>query len=185
MRAPRKAFLSTSLCEYKRMGELRESSQKYQHRISYHARTGALRFRALRRIEQLMSVEGSAALPLWLLYEEEIEGWKSAQAAHIVAWLGEHQFKAERHRVLLVPDSQGAAVLAITGLGKRHGELSLWHVAGLPERLPTPRKSVSGSNTERIATSAIGAPSPSASRRSSRRRMRIARTMRSPARRSP
>jgi leucyl aminopeptidase len=86
-----------------------------------------------------MSVEGSAALPLWLLYEEEIEGWKSAQAAHIVAWLGEHQFKAERHRVLLVPDSQGAAVLAIAGLGKRHGELSLWHVAGLPERLP-PRR---------------------------------------------
>ena len=86
-----------------------------------------------------MSVEGSAALPLWLLYEEEIEGWKNAQAAHIVAWLGEHQFKAERHRVLLVPDPQGAALLAIAGLGKRHGELSLWHVAGLPERLP-PRR---------------------------------------------
>ena len=51
-----------------------------------------------------MSVEGSAALPLWLLYEEDIEGWKRAQPAHVAAWLGEHQFKAERHRVLLVPD---------------------------------------------------------------------------------
>jgi leucyl aminopeptidase len=85
-----------------------------------------------------MTVE-SAALPLWLLYEEEIEGWKNAQAAHIVAWLGEHQFKAEKHRVLLVPDPQGCALLALAGLGKRHGELSLWHVAGLPERLP-PRR---------------------------------------------
>jgi len=83
-----------------------------------------------------MTVEGSAALPLWLLYEEDIEGWKRAQPAHVAAWLGEHQFKAERHRVLLVPDAHGAAVLAIAGLGKRQGELSLWHVAGLPERLP-------------------------------------------------
>src|ERR1700733_12228633 len=124
MRAPRKAFLSTSLCEYKRMGELRESSQKYQHRISYHARTGALRFRALRRIEKLMTVEGSAALPLWLLYEDEIEAWKKTQAAHVAAWLGEHQFKGEKHRALLVPDAHGSAVLAVAGLGKRQGELS-------------------------------------------------------------
>ena len=86
-----------------------------------------------------MTVEGSAALPLWLLHEDEVEGWKSAQAAHVAAWLGGHQFKGEKHRVLLVPDAQGAASLAIAGLGKRQGELSLWHVSGLPERLP-PRR---------------------------------------------
>ena len=86
-----------------------------------------------------MAVEDSAALPLWLLYEEEIEGWKNAQAAHVAAWLGEHQFKAEKHRVLLVPDSHGSAMLAIAGLGKRQGELSLWHASGLAERLP-PRR---------------------------------------------
>ena len=86
-----------------------------------------------------MTVEGSVALPLWLLYEEDIEGWKNAQAAHVVAWLGEHQFKAEKHRVLLVPDPAGSATLAVAGLGKRQGELSLWHVSGLPERLP-PRR---------------------------------------------
>src|ERR1700722_17949854 len=92
---------------------------------------GPARFRAARfgRIEKLMTVEGSAALPLWLLYEEEVEGWKNAQAAHVAAWLGEHQFKAEKHRVLLVPDQHGSAVLAIAGLGKRQGELSLWHVS--------------------------------------------------------
>jgi leucyl aminopeptidase len=90
----------------------------------------------MRLKDPLMSVEGSAALPLWLLYEEEVEGWKQAQPAHIARWLGEHQFKAERHRVLLVPDSEGRALLAIAGLGRRQGELSLWHAAGLPERLP-------------------------------------------------
>src|ERR1700735_5116039 len=86
-----------------------------------------------------MTVEGSAALPLWLLYEEEIEGWKNAQTAHVAAWLGEHQFKAERHRVLLVPDPRGSAMLALAGLGKRQGDLSLWHVSGLAERLPARR----------------------------------------------
>ncbi len=86
-----------------------------------------------------MTVEGSAALPLWLLYEDEIEGWKNAQAAPIATWLGEHQFRGEKHRVLLVPDAHGAALFAIAGLGKRQGELSLWHVSGLPERLP-PRR---------------------------------------------
>jgi leucyl aminopeptidase len=86
-----------------------------------------------------MTVEGSAALPLWLLYEEDIEGWKNAQAAHVATWLGDHQFKAEKHRVLLVPDAHGSAMLAIAGLGKRQGELSLWHTSGLPERLP-PRR---------------------------------------------
>jgi leucyl aminopeptidase len=86
-----------------------------------------------------MRAEGSAALPLWLLYEDEVEGWKNAQAAHVATWLGEHQFKAEKHRVLLVPDPHGSVMLAIAGLGKRQAELSLWHSAGLPERL-APRR---------------------------------------------
>jgi leucyl aminopeptidase len=83
-----------------------------------------------------MTVEGGGALPLWLLYEDEIEAWKKTQAAHVIAWLGEHQFKGEKHRTLLVPDAHGRGVLAVAGLGKRQGELSLWHVSGLPERLP-------------------------------------------------
>ncbi|HTV95297.1 MAG TPA: leucyl aminopeptidase family protein [Steroidobacteraceae bacterium] len=85
-----------------------------------------------------MTVEASAT-PLWLFYEEEIEAWRSTQPASIAAWLAEHQFKAERHRVLLVPDASGAAALAVGGLGKRQGELSLWHSSGFPERLP-PRR---------------------------------------------
>jgi leucyl aminopeptidase len=41
--------------------------------------------------------------------------------------------------VLLVPDSSGALELAVGGLGKRQGGLSLWHAAGFTERLP-PRR---------------------------------------------
>jgi leucyl aminopeptidase len=90
--------------------------------------------RAAPEDEKLMAVEGGAMLPLWLLHEEDVENWKSAQAAHVAAWLAD--FKGERHRVLLVPDAHGNAALAVAGLGKRQGELSLWHVTGLPERLP-------------------------------------------------
>ena len=98
-----------------------------------------------------MTVEGSAALPLWLLYEDEIEGWKNSQPANVVAWLGEHQFKAEKHRVLLVPDARGCAALAIAGLGKRQ-DLSLWHVAALPERLPPRRYRLAQAFTAAAAT---------------------------------
>jgi leucyl aminopeptidase len=86
-----------------------------------------------------MTVEGTAVVPLWLLYEEEVEAWRAAQEPHVARWLGEHHFKAEKHRALLVPGADGAASMAVAGLGKRQGELSLWHTAGLGERLP-PRR---------------------------------------------
>jgi leucyl aminopeptidase len=89
-----------------------------------------------------MSVEGTAGapvLPLWLIHEEDVDAWRAAQEAHVAAWLGEHHFKGERHRVLLVPDRAGSACMAIAGLGKRQGSLSLWHAAGIVDRLP-PRR---------------------------------------------
>jgi len=85
-----------------------------------------------------MTVEGTA-VPLWLLYEDEIDAWRARQAAPVATWLSEQDFKAEKHRVVLVPDSAGALCLAIGGLGKRQGELSLWHAAGFAERLPARR----------------------------------------------
>jgi leucyl aminopeptidase len=54
-------------------------------------------------------------------------------------WLGEQNFKAEKHRVVLLPNSDGSMACAVAGLGKRQGELSLWHAAGLAERLPARR----------------------------------------------
>ncbi|MGO9513249.1 MAG: leucyl aminopeptidase family protein [Steroidobacteraceae bacterium] len=86
-----------------------------------------------------MTVEGTAPVPLWLIYEDEIDAWRATQSAHVANWLAEQNFKAEKHRALLVPDPAGGMALALGGLGKRQGELSLWHAAGFAERLP-PRR---------------------------------------------
>ena len=86
-----------------------------------------------------MATEPLHCIPLWLLHEDEIDAWRESQSPFIRLWLVEQSFKGERHRVLLVPDSSGALQQALGGLGKRLGSLSLWHSAGLAERLP-PRR---------------------------------------------
>jgi leucyl aminopeptidase len=86
-----------------------------------------------------MNLDSSESVPLWLLYENEIEAWRATQAPHVARWIAEQCFKGEKHRVVLLPDSAGSLAAAVGGLGKRQGELSLWHAAGLAERLP-PRR---------------------------------------------
>jgi leucyl aminopeptidase len=86
-----------------------------------------------------MNVGSNVSTPLWLLYEDEIESWRAGQQPLARQWLGEQNFKAEKHRVVLLPDSGGGIACAVAGLGKRQGELSLWHAAGLAERLPARR----------------------------------------------
>jgi leucyl aminopeptidase len=86
-----------------------------------------------------MNVESRASIPLWLLYEDELDAWRARQEPLARRWLTEQTFRAEKHRVVLVPDSSGGIAAAIGGLGRRQGELSLWHAAGFPERLP-PRR---------------------------------------------
>jgi leucyl aminopeptidase len=86
-----------------------------------------------------MNLDSAASLPLWLLYEDELETWRATQAPPLRQWLTEQNFKAEKHRVVLVPDASGALSAAIGGLGKRQGDISLWHSAGFPERLPARR----------------------------------------------
>lgn len=86
-----------------------------------------------------MNPGSNISLPLWLLYEDELEGWRNRQAPLARQWLVEQNFKAEKHRVVLLPDSVGGIACAAAGLGKRQGELSLWHAAGLAERLPARR----------------------------------------------
>jgi len=81
----------------------------------------------------------SESVPLWLLYEDEFDAWRAMQSAFVRQWLIEQNFKGEKYRVLLMPDSAGALSFAIAGLGRRQGELSLWHAAGFAERLP-PRR---------------------------------------------
>ena len=86
-----------------------------------------------------MTTDLISSVPLWLLYEDEIEAWRAARPPFIKTWLNEHNFKGEKHRVLLVPDANGALEMAVGGLGKCQGGLSLWHSAGFAERLP-PRR---------------------------------------------
>ena len=86
-----------------------------------------------------MPTDAAPSVPLWLLYDDEVEEWCASQTPFIVSWLNEHCFKGEKHRVLWVPNSTGGLEMAVGGLGKRQGGLSLWHVAGFPERLP-PRR---------------------------------------------
>ncbi len=81
----------------------------------------------------------TAAVPLWLLYEEEVESWRALQEPAVARWLAEQGFKGERHRVALVADGGGGLRFAVGGLGKRQGGLTLWHGAGFAERLP-PRR---------------------------------------------
>jgi leucyl aminopeptidase len=86
-----------------------------------------------------MTADLISSVPLWLLYDDEIDAWCAARPPFIQSWLNEHNFNGEKHRVLLVPDANGALEMAVGGLGKRHGGLSLWHAAGFAERLP-PRR---------------------------------------------
>src|SRR5258707_2689478 len=86
-----------------------------------------------------MSLESSDSIPLWLLYENEIDAWRALQTPPVARWLAEQNFKGEKHRVVLLPDSAGGLAAAVGGLGRRQGELSLWHAAGFVERLPCRR----------------------------------------------
>jgi leucyl aminopeptidase len=86
-----------------------------------------------------MNPGSNIPIPLWLFYEDEIEAWRERQASPLQQWLAEQNFKAEKHRVVLLPDSGGGIGCAVAGFGRRQGELSLWHAAGLAERLPLRR----------------------------------------------
>jgi leucyl aminopeptidase len=83
-----------------------------------------------------MTADTLKPVPLWLLYDDEVEAWRAGTNSFNAGWLAEQNFKGERHRVVPIPDSSGSLALAVGGLGKRHGGLSLWLAAGFAERLP-------------------------------------------------
>jgi leucyl aminopeptidase len=99
-----------------------------------------------------MQVDSSVPVPLWLLYEDEIEAWRAKQTPPVRQWLIEQNFKGEKHRIVLLPDAGGGLSAAVGGLGKRQGELSLWHAAGLAERLPARSFRLAQEFTEAEAT---------------------------------
>jgi leucyl aminopeptidase len=86
-----------------------------------------------------MTSDPTSAIPLCLLHEDEVERWLETQAGPLRRWAQEQNFKGERHRVVLIPDAEGALMLALGGLGRRQGAISHWHAAGVAERLPARR----------------------------------------------
>jgi leucyl aminopeptidase len=81
---------------------------------------------------------GSPAWPLWLVTEAGLQAWLASQPQPLAAWARAHQFAAERHRVLVLPGADGGVAGAVAGLGalRSPDELTPWHAAGLPDRLP-------------------------------------------------
>ena len=86
-----------------------------------------------------MNLDSRVPVPLWLLHEDEFDAWRAMQPASMQRWLSEQNFNGEKNRVVLLPDSDGGLSAAVAGLGRRQGALSLWHAAGVAERLP-PRR---------------------------------------------
>lgn len=86
----------------------------------------------------LLRAAEAEALPLWLLPETAIDEWLASQPAAVTQWSKASGFKGERHRMLLTPGRDGAPSGAVLGLGRLVdlADISLWHCAGLADRLP-------------------------------------------------
>lgn len=76
------------------------------------------------------------ATPIFLIGEEGFAEW-AARSEHRT-WLGAHNFRGEKNKLVLLPNAQGGVAGVAVGLGKHTpGEtLNLWHAAGIPERVP-------------------------------------------------
>lgn len=77
------------------------------------------------------------AVPVHLVYEEDFAAWSSTQDHGARNWLAATNCKAERQKIVLLPSSSGTVRAVVLGLGKRAaGPLTLWHCAGLADRIP-------------------------------------------------
>lgn len=86
----------------------------------------------------LLSADPAESRPLWIVTEGELQSWLAGQPTPVVAWVRAHGFQGERHRVLSLPSAEGGIGGAVAGLGALASvhDLTLWHVAGLSDRLP-------------------------------------------------
>jgi leucyl aminopeptidase len=81
---------------------------------------------------------GAEPCELWLVTQAGLQDWLASQDATRRAWLDVTGFKADRQQLALFPGPDGTLRGAALGLGPQDAleSLELWHVAGLPERLP-------------------------------------------------
>jgi leucyl aminopeptidase len=84
------------------------------------------------------SAASAPSLKAWLITQAALPEWSARLDASARMWLEAAGFKAERHQVVLLPGPDGSIRGAAVGAGSLASldELDLWHVAGLPERLP-------------------------------------------------
>lgn len=80
----------------------------------------------------------SGSIPIHLVHEDAFDTWCSGQNEATRNWLGANSFKGERHKIVLLPGPQGRPSAVFAGMGRRtqREELTLWHSAALPDRLP-------------------------------------------------
>ena len=81
---------------------------------------------------------GESATELWLATEADYPQLLATLPASAARWAQAHGYAAQRHRLQLLPASDGAIAGAIWGLGAAPNpdQLSPWDAAPLPERLP-------------------------------------------------
>ena len=89
-------------------------------------------------VDQADAPGAATAHELALVLQSDLTRWLQAQDEPTRAWAAATGFKAERHQVLLLPSADGTPRRAALGLGALPSldALELWHVAGLPDRLP-------------------------------------------------
>jgi leucyl aminopeptidase len=82
--------------------------------------------------------QAGSATPIRLVEENRFGEFNAAQSDVVQAWMKAHAFRGECNKCLLVPDATGQVMVVLVGLGKLSLQetLSLWHIAGVPERLP-------------------------------------------------
>jgi leucyl aminopeptidase len=84
------------------------------------------------------TADSAGSIPIHLLYEDDFEQWRAAQGEPTRNWIATNGFKAERTRLLLIPDAAGKAAAVVVGLGRRnpHEDFNCWCAAAIPDRLP-------------------------------------------------
>jgi leucyl aminopeptidase len=82
--------------------------------------------------------ERHGSIPIYLLYEDDLEQWRASQDESTRNWSAANCFKAERGKQLVIPGAQGRPAAVVVGLGRRNPreELSCWAAAAIPDRLP-------------------------------------------------
>jgi leucyl aminopeptidase len=103
-------------------------------------------------IEANLQADAAGASELWLVTQSSLGPWMAARDPAVRSWLQATGFKADRQQLAVWPGPDGRVQGAALGLGNLESAdaLDLWHVAGLPEKLPPETR-------WRLAGTALGA----------------------------